>query len=1039
MTNIRAGMCYLKRLFIFVSCVFITCVSGTDAARKSFCESFLHHYEFNPEGRYTHEYHPFLLDKTAESLAELEHTLTHAGFNLDGRIIIFGYEENAVPSYYTSYTKAKINDEAILKHRIGWSLRLHNRFGIMSGFLFKDFPLLSSRWFKNDDAPIEHVNADTIFVFNDKAAIFQEHAFGDSLDFMYHVQQALARKYYQKDMRGIWEDIVIFWKTLYERALKVSNKQVAGTQDILFSIAYAKHILMSKIPLVKMFIGPDLTYPIEISCKQEKGATLNAQTFVSIMTKRLKAINNEPTVYVFCSFVDGVGKSTMLGNIKNWMQHSDNIDQFGHVDNTSSQLIDLFSYAPQVYIADMPAQMSHFTYKPDGHVYVDIKSALSYDEIKDVQDFVHAHQEQIDQDAQALTKTVQDIVVHEGYESPALNDIRQASMWFIKNLLLFGKIHDHRWVPFAYKNNVYITQLTAPYETRILMSLDQVRSEGLKNIETEQMLFDKGIRFPLLYKDFLDYFVNQLKKQDIKHVVFVDFMSMYPRSSRENIRVNYLLQQQALLAPDFSVDQSLYRYFTSGGDLLYTLCDRDSCAKIEQSLVDETLIRYVLYDCIQKNRYATLSGISLADLTLLIRQELKMVPSQEEVFVNECVAHKCAREAESLNKIYGFSKAFVNISQCSMKRIIAFWQNLQDFFVRNIRHERINRLWEDCGSLRPDNQNSHDEGYCEKLLTTTSGEPLQAIYSLPLECKDEALLTPLLHALRAVAYASLSNLLFMNKVCRNYYACEYERFLVPSFFIKIGVDDRVYFTRKLFNEIKLEKPPMDQKTAILFNLPTAGSVQDYGEYNDQIYRLPWAARATNYGVYAFDCYVAKTKNEQQRASYPSIISLLVQKNQTEKGMATVMPTELIMQELAKSTWWQVQSEGMVKEALRNGFCNQQRPDPKKPDPKKNNQESQNQAILKPRQAPRRLCLGIKQQRSAARMMIRILATLEMVVKDPDSDIVVRYGNREDFKAALKLFEKITLPKYFDILFKDNLFKNYDRVEPYPSWAFWDKL
>ena len=141
-------MCDLKRFYIFggfffIACIF-TCLFGIDADRNAFCESFLHHYEFNPEGRYTHEYHPFLLDKTAESLAELERTLTQEGFNLDGRIIIFGYEENAVPSYYTSYIKAKINDEAILKHRIGWSLRLHNRFGIMSGFLFKDFPLLSA-------------------------------------------------------------------------------------------------------------------------------------------------------------------------------------------------------------------------------------------------------------------------------------------------------------------------------------------------------------------------------------------------------------------------------------------------------------------------------------------------------------------------------------------------------------------------------------------------------------------------------------------------------------------------------------------------------------------------------------------------------------------------------------------------------------------------------------------------------------------------------------------------------------------------------
>src|SRR5437868_6725408 len=74
----------------------------TAADTQAFLESFTTHYEFNPEGRYTHEYHPFLLQWTAKSLNGLEQRLIGEGLNLSGRIVIMGYEEQAVPQYYTN-------------------------------------------------------------------------------------------------------------------------------------------------------------------------------------------------------------------------------------------------------------------------------------------------------------------------------------------------------------------------------------------------------------------------------------------------------------------------------------------------------------------------------------------------------------------------------------------------------------------------------------------------------------------------------------------------------------------------------------------------------------------------------------------------------------------------------------------------------------------------------------------------------------------------------------------------------------------------
>ena len=118
---------------------------------------------------------------------------------------------------------------------------------------------------------------------------------------------------------------------------------------------------------------------------------------------------------------------------------------------------------------------------------------------------------------------------------------------------------------------------------------------------------------------------------------------------------------------------------------------------------------------------------------------------------------------------------------------------------------------------------------------------------------------------------------------------------------------------------------------------------------------------------------------------------------------------------------------MMKVAIRNGFLDLERGD--------YGINRGNLAKQKKRYygVAQKIYLGSEEQRGAAQLAVRLLATLEMVVKDPDADIVVREGNRDDFKAALQLFEKITLPRYFKIIFEEDLFDDYNDVEPYPSW------
>ncbi len=44
-------------------------------------------------------------------------------------------------------------------------------------------------------------------------------------------------------------------------------------------------------------------------------------------------------------------------------------------------------------------------------------------------------------------------------------------------------------------------------------------------------------------------------------------------------------------------------------------------------------------------------------------------------------------------------------------------------------------------------------------------------------------------------------------------------------------------------------------------------------------------------------------------------------------------------------------------------------------------------------------------------------------------IMIRYGNQDDFVAALRLFEHLILPKYLNVTTKGQLFDDYYQVVP----------
>ncbi|MFA5306695.1 MAG: hypothetical protein WC365_04560, partial [Candidatus Babeliales bacterium] len=855
-------------------------------------------------------------------------------------------------------------------------------------------------------------------IFDDRALLFQEHAFGQALPLMRYEQERVMRKLAEKTPADIVAELSKFWQLLYSNAFKVGNKQIAGTQDVLFSIEYARHLSQSPLPVRKFFTGPDITYPIEITAKQDRDATLHAQHFAQRLLRELEPQGGQNTAYIFCSFVDGVGKSTMLGNIKNWMHWSGNVDAFTHVDNSSSQVCDLFKLKDGVYIADLPAQVSHFTYKPDGIVFADVRTLYDAQQCTELATFINAHKETLRTESAQIFATVKNIIAQRGYFAQELADVQKPSFAFARNVLLLGKEHSNVWIPFLYQGKSYLFKDAEPLEIRCVTSLAMVKSEGLKNIEAEQMLFSEGVRFPLPYEHFLNDLVAQLKSQNIKNIVFIDFLSMYPRSSRENVRINYLLQQMALLDKNFCAEQSLYRDFISGGELLAALFNKKSSAVLKRSFHHEALVRFALFDVINNRSEGDLIGYDTATLTALIKDKIAHFDHMLIEKTTQHVAHKFHEETARLEHTYGLSKQFVNVQQLSLRKLAAFHTILQEFFTQHVTGDLLSTLWRPWGSITSLGCEVNGSRPLSMTLTTDTNIPVQARYIIHEACKDEALLKPLLRSLRAQWYVVLTGLFFATDAgCGLFSMHQFIPYYVPL--MMVPYHENFFLVAQRSYEPWKDKVPLVLRIFFQnFSLSNFRAAA-YRGVGDQPCRYDWACGAVNNGLFGFDYVDAKDESDDAKYLPQSTITRLVQRYQQENSAQIVMPTELLWQRLNDTVGWQYEYEQTRLLALRKG----QRPEKVPP------LGGYNMSVY----------IGSEQQEPAARLAIRLLATLDMILKDPESAVVVRNGNREDFKAALKLFEYVVTPRYFKTIFANRLFSDYDAVEPYPSWEFWDRL
>lgn len=718
----------MKKLFLILS-VCLSCIISA-GPQKSFIESFVASYDIFPQGRYSRGYPDYLATKSKDSLISLENAVSESGFDIVGRMVISGYEQNAVPSYRFDLEEKKIDDESNKKGDSGWSFAPGNMFGFTTGFMLKDCNLI------NNGNIFKHIDNNRVEIFDDQAEVLQKYAFGNSYQTILNFKTYIERAISKNDFKKVISLLAEYWKTIYLEEQKKHDASVVATQDILFSILYATYLRESNIKPLKFFTGPDITYPIRVLPVQPLEATGASQDFLREFVTHLKSIENKKTAYIFCSFVDGVGKSTLLGNIINWLKFKDDFVSYEPVNNSSSQAATLYKFDDAVFIADLPAQISHYCAKPVGYVFVDINSCkLPNQLIKKINNILKND----------LINTVK--VFFEKFNS--YDKTTCASTFYdqyIKNLCDLGI--EAKWIPFEVEEKLFVFN-PENNQLRVLVSLDDAHSSGLKVREPELMIFDGAI-LPMDYNFFLKDLTSRMKEQGIEKVVFVDFISMYPRSSRENIRINFMLQQlKALFGDKFNIRKSFYRDFANHYEL-YPLI-KSTKNELVDSLVLETISRDVLNEAIISNSTDFINKLTFDELINLMKKQLDSTSKSKIDAIYSLAKEKIELEFKPI-KYFKYSKFVESCWNSPLNKMTQLSDAMRDLFSKSIKQPVLNNEWSNIDKVA-----TIDE--LAQMVYFTSGAKAHILAVVPEGCHNQAEIEKIVHGLKVTYYFTILDIL----------------------------------------------------------------------------------------------------------------------------------------------------------------------------------------------------------------------------------------------------------------------------------------
>lgn len=932
---------------------------------KAFSNSFIQ--TFDPESSFIREYNSYILKRTEKTFLDLEERLKNENFNLIGRNAIIGFQEEAIAQYTTDWQRHYIADEAIIEKNGGIVEQAKNIFGFMTAFLLKDAQYMQTKW-HNSTPQVFNICAKDIKLFKDECIAFQKHAFGKDYDAIICFRDKIEQALYLNDLKSILSYLIDFWKFLEHNFSKTGSGELACTQDVLFSIAYAQTLIDSSLPLTKIFIGPDITYPIEVLSFQHEKATAHAQKFLNDLQEHLKPVDNKKTAYIFSSYVDGVGKSTLLNNILNYQKYGTEYNLYQRCDNSSSQEATLFELKENVVLCDLPGQVSHTVFKSDGYVFVDIETVKNLDKnnIQKILDYANANKNNIAENFTTILNSINPKAPN--YES---NDYVYLYAQNCINL----ELNNPEYIAFNFEEDTYIIDKNLK-NLKILVPLSNAHSTGLKSVYPEQMLFTNGLSLPMSYDSFLNKLVDSLKACGVKNIIFIDFMSMYPRTSRESVRVNFVMQYlKKIFADKYCIENSFYNPRVYKGQEIFHLLKNklDSASK---NLYFETLLRTGINYIIESNQSPNVISISGKKLEEKLSESIewvKLVCGQDiytKIYdrLNTQVAHY--EDLYSLDYIY--------------ESLILFNPALAELYVKVIKDFFTNKV-------------NDDDNYLKNIWHNfdIKNSDIAEFESIDSNCKDVLYFKKFAKPLRAQLYAILSNMIFAQSTANDNFYIENYYILVPPFSIEYDVKNKkLKRYQKNLSIIDTEEFNEDESLEDYFHAATQFHINlekaEWAIFDEKFLHLTnWQVSKTN-GIYAYG-FLHKGLNAINGFVLKSWQELYI------KGINAFIPTTLLYNYLQSEEGSAILANDLKKlENLKTLNLD---------DPK---------------------IEGI-------RFWARAIATLEMLIKDPESKVFVRFGNKSDFIASIRLLETVTLPFFFDVNINGNLFDDYTSIQPIIPW------
>lgn len=933
-----------------------------------FAKSFVGAYDFFLQGRDFREYHPFILKKATRVLTQLEKKLNEAQLSIDERIIICGYQQDAISSYFITDENTFINDEYRAKTETGWQNPPSSRMGWLVGYLFKN-SLCDDQTCAH--FTLKHVGRQQIELFNTACPYLQKHALGNAFDLVTVLSRACMRAIRNKNMHNVLRCIYTLLKLCYCQELADEHGNLFATQDTLFTLYHLKHILQSSIEASTLFIGPDITYPIaELQCQAQE-ATRNAQTFAKLFTEYILKPKKQKTAYLFCSFVDGVGKSTLFGNIVNQTRFGNNISLYQPVDNASSQSSQIYKLDSTHYLIDLPACMSYIIGKPDGAVYLEPEALnnIATNSTEGIRYYVH---------------TNQSLLIEEHQKGLLLDSFDQKMPLFNSLQKTFASA-PFEWVPGSFNGTDFIFNQLNPSLIKILTPLNQVSSRGLKIADPSHMLFNKPYLIPPDPNAFIDNIITQIRAEGIEKIIIVDFISMYPRSSRETIRVNYLLQTiKKIAGRDFLFNASMYAGAAHEQELYLLL--KKHRQELEMSFYLEIALRMALFRLIEQYQQAGITQIEQASLYADLEKYFQNLSATEKEQLKQLAHEKIKSTSEHITQKYDHNKILESYLSVNMQEILLFSKFMCNTCTQKIDHPQLTQLWQTLSENIAHLFHQAPSG--EGKAQLANGIIVDVVASWPINCRDPLQLRHPLMLLRASWYATLTNLL----QCTGQDNCPWHLStmlpVMPYALVTDSAGTTCFLIRPCFESIEKAIPftlapfcnpsiqiPLVHKNGMLLCLD-----------------LSCGMAACNHYGYQPD-YARTTQQNKTKVRIDILIDQL--KNKRHHADDFISTHELVSI---------AEKHGMLQDLFVANT------------PTKN--------------ADHTACPP-----QAVQLCVLALATLDLILKDDCTDIMARSYDKEDFIATIKLVEKMSLARLFGMSLTKPLFDDYQQLRPVIPHAF----